>query len=60
MEITKEILEKSKVINEGTTWYIMQYGTTTYKVYKGTIKYINGTGEYGLEEKEVSNRLNYC
>lgn len=59
MQITKEILEKSKVINEGTTCYIMQYGPTTYKVYKGTIKYINGTGEYGLEEKEVSNRLNY-
>lgn len=60
MEITRNIIRESKILNEGTTCYIMQYGNlVTYKLYKGAIEYIVGNGEYKLDEKETLNRLNY-
>lgn len=60
MEITKDIIKESKILNEGTTSYIMKYGDSIiYKLYKSAIEYIGSNGEYRLEENETMNRLKY-
>jgi len=60
MEITKDIIKESSILNEGTTCYIMQYkNTMVYKLYRGALEYIIGNGEYSLNESETLNRLNY-
>ena len=60
MEITKEIIQRSKVINEGTTSFVMEFDNRiTYKIYKETLEYIGGKKEYSLNEKITATRLNY-
>ena len=59
MEITADFIKDSRIINEGTTSYIMIHKSNiVYKIYKRTIDYIlNGT-DYELEE-DTLNRLKY-
>lgn len=60
MEITKEYLSQSKVINEGTTCFIMKHESgDVFKIYKSAKDYVEGTKEYDLEEDYILNKLNY-
>lgn len=60
MEITNDLINKSSILAEGTTSYIMQHESgITYKLYKGAINYISGKSEYPFDEQMTSKRLNY-
>lgn len=59
-EITKEVLESSSFLAEGTTCIIIRTEEgEAYKIYKQAIDYIKGSGIYNLELEYEKERLEF-
>lgn len=59
-EITKEIIEKSTFLAEGTTCLIVKTESgEVYKIYKQALDYIKGCGIYNLELEYEKQRLEF-
>ena len=60
MEITQKFIEESQIKNEGTTCYIMEHKSgVAFKIYKVLFDYIFKNENYELDEREITERLNY-
>ena len=59
-EITKEVIENSTFLAEGTTCLIVRTSSgEVYKIYKQALDYIKGSGIYNLDLEYETERLEF-